>query len=128
MQRHSNESDNRSHDAGYNIIERSQNRPIRDCLDVGDIQGTKSKRLYHGQPTHLMDKYNTVEQSKPKLQTKLRNRGFYDNLDYRDVTRVKKNGMDSPESSNYRLKMSYEKLNRNLGIFNIFRESRRSNI
>ena len=38
-------------------------------------------------------------------------RGNYSNLDYRDVTSVKHNGMDSPESSRYKLKMNYGRNN-----------------
>jgi hypothetical protein len=80
----------------------------RDFLNINDIDGTKSRGLFRGNPKNIMDKYSVVDQSKPKPQTKRRQRGIYDNMDYRDVTLVKKNGMDSNDSYKIRLKMNFE--------------------
>ena len=40
--------------------------------------------------------------------TRRRQRGVYDNMDYRDVTSVKANGIESPQSEHYRSNMRYE--------------------
>jgi hypothetical protein len=58
-------------------------------MNISDIDGTKSRRLFLGEPKHLMDKYATVEKSQPRAQTKSRLRGYYDHMDYRDVTKAK---------------------------------------
>lgn len=92
------------------LIGKSHNAHPRDILDVSDIHGTKSRRLFRGEAKDLMAKYSTVDQSQPRNATNTRKRGVYDNMDYRDVTKLKANGMESPESAHYRHKMNYEAL------------------
>lgn len=93
------------------MFEQPQGYSRKDFLDIGDIEGTRSKRLFIGNTKNVMDKYSTVDSSHPREMTNVRKRGMYDNMDYRDVTSVKKNGMDSPESKRQQIKMNYQNQN-----------------
>lgn len=90
------------------MFDQSQGYSKKDFLDIGDIEGARSKRLFIGNTKNVMDKYSAVDNSHPKEMTNVRKRGMYDNMDYRDVTSVKKNGMDSQESKRQQMKMNYQ--------------------
>lgn len=81
--------------------------PTRNALEIDDIEGTHSRRLFRGPPKNLMDKYATVDHSRPKQMTKLRIKGGYDHMDYRDVTNPRRNQTHSPSGTSLAPKNMY---------------------
>ena len=78
-----------------------------DKLSWADIEGTQSRRRYRGAAKDLMLKYSSLNQSVPFKNQAGANRRDYNSFDYRDVTLVKHNGLDSPESEIYKPKINF---------------------
>ncbi|CAI2361890.1 unnamed protein product [Moneuplotes crassus] len=103
------DSRNNSQQALNRTFEDIPSHNYSNFLKIDDIEGSSSKQLYRGKPKDIMGKYNVIENSRPTRLTKRRRRGIYDGMDYRDVTKVKKSGMDSVESHNFHLNHDYSK-------------------
>ena len=54
-----------------------------------------------------MSRYASVNETASNTQSTGRNRGEYNSYDYRDVTLVKHNGMESVQSEKYKPNINY---------------------
>jgi hypothetical protein len=67
----------KSFDNSYETFDRPQRYENKSPLDIDDIEGARSKKLFMGNTRSIMDKYSTIDKSRPRELTMTRKRGIY---------------------------------------------------